>query len=106
MPALTKGKLEQFAQSIANGLTPAAAYVRAGYSIKGAASSAARLLQNAPICARIAELRQAIAEVVERIAIDLKHHDGVWGVELSLRGCEQRFLLHVTREGWRLAGVS
>ncbi|MGA3015969.1 MAG: terminase small subunit [Bryobacteraceae bacterium] len=99
MPALTKGKLEQFAQSIANGLTPAAAYVRAGYSIKGAASSAARLLQNAPICARIAELRQAIA--AELLPASIRDLDAV----IQAKQQRRELLYQIARErGLEMAG--
>lgn len=71
-------KHEHFCQLIANGENNTQAYVLAGYSEKGAAASAARLLKNADICDRIAFLRnekeavhrEAIVERIERSQID------------------------------------
>jgi phage terminase small subunit len=69
MPELPNPKHEKVAQSIARGLSPTEAYISAGYSRKGAHASAARLLQNATICTRLAELRQAVTASVLQLAI-------------------------------------
>jgi phage terminase small subunit len=60
MPELQNPKHEQFAQNIARGLSPAKAYISAGFSPKGASTSASRLLRSASVCSRIAELRQLV----------------------------------------------
>jgi hypothetical protein len=71
MPALSNPRHEHFASLVAAGETPTRAYVSAGYSPKGAATSALRLRKNTEICARIAELSTAVAErSVERAAVD------------------------------------
>lgn len=56
------GKHEKFCIGIAEGMTAEKAYIEAGYSRKGAAQSASRLLRNAEIQARINVLRNAMAE--------------------------------------------
>jgi HAMP domain-containing protein len=61
MPVLPKSKHEHFAQLVAKGVSVTKAYVSAGYSGKGAAASASRMLTNASICGRIAELRETLA---------------------------------------------
>jgi Terminase small subunit len=67
---LRNPRQEQFARGIAAGVTPPEAYVSAGYSRNGASPSAGRLLRNALIRARVAELQQAVADsVVERCAL-------------------------------------
>lgn len=60
MPALKKLKHEQFVQAIVAGQTAGQAYVAAYGSAKGADQSASRLLKNAQISARIAELEAGI----------------------------------------------
>src|SRR5664279_2336855 len=71
MPALSNPRHEHFASLVAAGETPTRAYLSAGYSPKGAATSALRLRKNTEICARIAELSTAVAErSVERAAVD------------------------------------
>jgi len=68
---LANARHEQFAQLVASGKTPAAAYVSAGFSPKGAHTSAARLLHSAPLAARVAELKTAISgAAVTRAAVD------------------------------------
>jgi phage terminase small subunit len=70
-------KHEHFCQLVANGESATQAYVLAGYSDKGAAASANRLLKNAEICDRIAYLRalkeqdqvQARQQAIERTAL-------------------------------------
>lgn len=69
---LAKAKHEHFAQLVATGETPPRAYVLVGYSEQGAAQSANRLLRNADIAARVAEIRSNVNErVVEKIAYDV-----------------------------------
>jgi cell pole-organizing protein PopZ len=62
MPLLENPRHEQFAQRVAAGATAVAAYVAAGYSESGAAQSAARLLKNAQVRARVQEIHAAISE--------------------------------------------
>lgn len=72
MPLLTNPKHEHFAQLVAKGETPPKAYVLAGYSEAGAAQSANRLLKDADVLARVAELRANLTErLVEKTAYDL-----------------------------------
>lgn len=69
---LPKAKHEHFAQLVANGETPPKAYVIVGYSEQGAAQSANRLLRDADVSRRIAELRSAVSErVIEKTAYGL-----------------------------------
>ena len=78
MPSLKNAKHEHFAQLVSNGESATRAYALAGYSEKGAKQSSSRLLTNADVCARIADLRQqkeqkhsaAVATVVAEAAID------------------------------------
>jgi phage terminase small subunit len=70
MPILAHTKHEQFAQSVAKGISATGAYISAGYSKSGAAAaSASRLLTNANVSARIRELKTATAESVVKIEI-------------------------------------
>lgn len=74
---LDNGKHEHFCQLVANGESATQAYVLAGYSEKGAAASASRLLKAAEICERLAFLRslkekqhaEAVNAVIERHAL-------------------------------------
>ena len=59
---LTNARHEKFAQLIAAGSTGVSAYREAGYSGKGGDVSAHRLLVNAKIAARIAEIREEAAQ--------------------------------------------
>ena len=61
MPVLANSKHEQFAQAVAKGVSATKAYTSAGYSANGAKQSAARMLTNADVCARIRELQQTLA---------------------------------------------
>src|SRR3954447_2920911 len=61
MPALSNSKHEQFALAIAKGVSAAEAYIAAGYSECGAKQSAARLLRNADVCSRVAQLRAKLS---------------------------------------------
>jgi phage terminase small subunit len=68
---IANARHEQFAQLVASGKTPADAYVSAGFSGKGAHTSAARLLRSAPVAARVAELKQVISTAaITRAAVD------------------------------------
>jgi hypothetical protein len=68
MPALKNPRHEQFAQMIVlgtkNGWTQGAAYSRSGYKAEGQAAetNASRLLKNAQIQARLAELAEPVAK--------------------------------------------
>jgi len=50
-------KREKFCQGVASGLSITQAYIRAGYSEKGAGQGGERLLKNVEISNRVAELR-------------------------------------------------
>lgn len=65
MPALRNAKHERFCQEYVIDLNATQAYIRAGYSEKGAGQSAERLLRNAEIRARIAELQAGLAKRLE-----------------------------------------
>ncbi len=69
MPVLLNNHHERFAQLVATGVKAAEAYVRAGYSKKGAKQSASRLLAHADLQLRVAELKNAVAEQVVALAI-------------------------------------
>jgi hypothetical protein len=64
MPVLQKSRHEQFAQLVARGETAGKAYASLYGEARGADQSASRLLRNAQISARIAELRSEVAEVL------------------------------------------
>lgn len=77
MPALDNPRKELFCNHYAKGLTAGEAYVMAGYSPGGAGQAAFKLLKNAQIQARIAEVKASmtakitagwISERVQRIA--------------------------------------
>ena len=57
MPALSNPRHEHFAVLAAGGMTITQAYLGAGFSGKGAAQSASRLVRRADVANRIAELR-------------------------------------------------
>jgi hypothetical protein len=66
MPILAHTKHEQFARSVAKGISATGAYISAGYSKAGAAASASRLMTNASVSARIKELKTAnVANLVK-----------------------------------------
>ena len=69
MPILLHTKHEQFAQSVAKGISATGAYISAGYSKAGAAASASRLMTNANVLARIKELKTATAASVVKVEI-------------------------------------
>ena len=61
MSALRNPRHEQFAQLIAAGKTPAEAYPLVGYAEKTAYTCGPRLLKQASVAARVAELQQTVA---------------------------------------------
>jgi phage terminase small subunit len=69
MTILAHTKHEQFAQSVAKGISATGAYISAGYSKAGAAASASRLMTNAKVSARIKELKTATAANVVKVEI-------------------------------------
>jgi hypothetical protein len=69
MPVLSNSKHEQFALAIAKGESLAEAYISAGYSERGAKQSAARLLRNANIRARVAQIPAELS--VGTIALEI-----------------------------------
>src|SRR5260370_41266902 len=69
MPILSHTKHEQFAQSVAKGISATAAYISAGYSKAGAAASASRLMTNGNVVARIKELKTATAASLVKVDI-------------------------------------
>lgn len=69
MRALAHTKHEQFAQSVAKGMSATAAYISLGYSKASAAASASRLMTNPKVSARIKELKTAIAANVVKVEI-------------------------------------
>jgi hypothetical protein len=71
MAELKNPKHEQFTQNMARGLTPTKAYILAGYKGKGAHASAARLLQDATICDRVAELKQLVCSNTTQTFLEL-----------------------------------
>jgi phage terminase small subunit len=69
---------EHFAQLLAKGEKAARAYVAAGYSKAGAEQSANRLLKDADVCSRIAQLRAAIEAPSRERAIEKAAVDKAW----------------------------
>src|SRR5207302_1851573 len=57
----SNSKHEQFAVAIAKGVSATKAYTSAGYSECGAKQSAARLLRNAEVCSRVAQLQAELS---------------------------------------------
>lgn len=64
MPMLTNARHERYAQGIAAGKNATDAYIEAGYTATGGAAraNASRLLTDANVAARIAELQSRVAE--------------------------------------------
>lgn len=74
MPLLDNAQHERFATRLAAGAAAAAAYIAAGYSAKGAASSAHKLQKNPKVRARVRELRAEFSEALAAVTItDVKH---------------------------------
>src|SRR5450756_2045330 len=93
MPVLGNIKHEQFALLVAKGVSATKAYVSAGYSPKGAQQSATRLLQNAAVCARIKELRTAVAERV--VSAEIRRRN--WRVQVLQRRVDGMLALSAAR---------
>jgi phage terminase small subunit len=75
---LRNSKHEHFAHLVAKGEKAGPAYVAAGYSKQGADQSAARLLRDAKVCSRIAQLREAIEKPARERAIEKAAVDKTW----------------------------
>ena len=75
---LKNKKHEHFAQMIAGGKNPQQAYIIAGFSEKGAAQSANRLLKVANVELRIAQLIKTIEEPSRERAIEKAAVDKAW----------------------------
>ena len=69
MAVLDNSKHEHFAQAVAKGVSATKAYVLAGYSAKGAAQSAARMLTNAEVSTSVLELQTELSAGV--IALEI-----------------------------------
>lgn len=69
MAVLPNARHEQFAQKAASGTSLLESYIAAGYSEKGAQSSASRLATNAKVKARIAELQAVTANATSAAVI-------------------------------------
>jgi phage terminase small subunit len=93
MPVLKCTKHEQFALFVVKGVSATKAYVSAGYSPKGAQQSATRLLQNAAVCARIKELKTAVAERV--VSAEIRHRN--WRVQVLQQRVEAMLALSAAR---------
>lgn len=78
MPLLKNQRHEHFATLVAGGTDPTRAYVAAGYSENGARPSATRLLQDARVASRVAELRKSIQEPARERAIEKAAVDKAW----------------------------
>jgi phage terminase small subunit len=93
MPALKNIRHEKFCQGIVSGLlSQTKAYASAGYSERGAKQSAARLLNNADVRSRIAELRAensaeflqlAVTEREQRLLAIQERFDGLRQARLA-----------------------
>jgi hypothetical protein len=69
MPELANIRHEKFVQNLVRGMSPEKAYVKAGFSSRGANGSAFRLQQNAAIMQRIQELRTLVTSAFVDLAI-------------------------------------
>jgi hypothetical protein len=76
MPVLSNPQHEQFALLLASGLSATKAYIKAGYSARGARQSAHALLKNPDISLRVAEVtielsQRTMAGIVSRRVADM-----------------------------------
>ena len=69
MPVLENPRWERFSRSVARGVSASKSYTSAGYSHKGAAASAHRLLTEAKVSERIRELSNQITSEVVKLEI-------------------------------------
>jgi phage terminase small subunit len=90
MPILPNTGHEQFAQSIAQGISATGAYIAAGYSKDGAAASASRLMTHDKVAGRIQELKTAQAAKVVKIEIRKRSARVQAGQNLVDRLCRLR----------------
>jgi len=89
MAILKNTKHEQFAHRVAEGGSAEKAYISLGYSKKGAAQSACKLLKTPKVRARVTELKEAIAkQVVEKTGVD-----GAW-VRVRIVEVAERCMQH------------
>lgn len=72
MPVLRNPRHEQFVLGLVEKLSATAAYIKAGYSEKGADVSASRLLGNASVQARLRELSEAVTEATVQAIIETR----------------------------------
>lgn len=71
MAILKNSRWEYFAHQVGKGAKPVDAYIAAGYSKGGADQAASKLLKNAEIKARIAEIQATVvAMAVEKTSVD------------------------------------
>ena len=76
---LKNDKHEHFAQLIVKGVSASKAYITVGYSENnGFQQSAARLLKNAVVAARIDELKKTVADPTRERAIEKAALDKAW----------------------------
>jgi len=89
MAILKNTKHEQFAHRVAEGGSAEKAYISLGYSKRGAAQSACKLLKTPKVRARVTELKEAIAkQVVEKTGVD-----GAW-VRVRIVEVAERCMQH------------
>jgi hypothetical protein len=102
---LENSKHELFAQAVARGISPAKAYVSAGYAKGNARSNAARLSANEHVLSRIQELKTAVAQGV--VAAEIRRRS--WRVLqlqtvvddlLALRAARRVLYAHHLGEGY------
>lgn len=79
MAPLRNARHEHFAQLMAkDAMSPPKAYIAVGYSEAGAHQSANRLLRDAEVCSRIAQLRAVIEGPARERAIEKTALDKAW----------------------------
>jgi hypothetical protein len=76
---------EQFAVAFAGGLSATAAYISAGYSKNGADVSAARLLANASVRARVEGVKAEISSRSIQVAITSRDQRILWLDDMAKR---------------------
>ena len=91
---LKNSKHELFAQGIVKGLSPADAYIKAGYAPAGARFNAHRLITNDNVSARIKELKGIIAQGV--IAAEIRKRS--WRVQQLQDWADDMLALRAARK--------
>jgi phage terminase small subunit len=94
MPVLDNARHEAFAQHLAKGMPASEAYAKAGYA--ESRSSASRLLTNANIAARVAELKTMTAE---RVVVDRE-----WVLAKLIENASQADNLNASNKALELVG--